>query len=634
MVRRRLPKLPLTRPLLAGCAACLVIAAVAGGCGDNKKKKPTTLPSRYATLPPKKVPAVFKDSLLERCDLINTEPFLVSGYSVAVNVDGGDGQAPNLVRQYIVNEMVKHKWGSTLSGIRMPSPEQALRDPRVAIVQVDGYLAPGARKGQPFDVQVSALPESNTRSLAGGDLFETDLRVMGANPMDPGGAVNTFARSAGPILVNPAYALNPKAADDPAARRSLRFGVVMNGARALEDRPLGLRLRQPSMRVSRYIEDRIDARFQEVAPDVISAAQDEGIIYFFVPASYDGDWEHFAGVVTHLYFNNAPEFAANKARELCDEAVKPDAPLMDISYAWEGLGKPALPVIQERGLMSSDSPDVAYAAARAAAFLGDPAAPEALIKMATTPGHKFQINAIQVLGSLTNSPAINEMLRPLLDRPETTVRIEAYKMLARNGDGSIFSMPVKGGPNAGGFMLDIVRSAGSPVIYATRRGERRIAIIGGRADLATPITFMTMDGHLTLSSDPTRKAINIFYRPPMPPGGARTREAAAALEPIRIVSSPDLASLIAHLGGAGEPNSGRKLNFDYGQIVAILNNLTDKQQVEAMAAGGQKLPASFMLQELPTTGDSIYNAPVISGDQGRPQGDQKAEEPGSVGMAK
>src|SRR5206468_3247300 len=124
---------------------------------------------------------------------------------------------------------------------------------------------------------------------------------------------------------------------------------------------------------------------------------------------------------------------------LADEAVKPDAPLLDISYCWEGLGKVSLNVIRERELMGSANPDVAYAAARAAAYLGDSSAPAALVKMATTPGHKFQVNAVQVLGSLQSSPEINEMLRPLLDSDQTLVRLEAYKMLARNGDNSIFS---------------------------------------------------------------------------------------------------------------------------------------------------------------------------------------------------
>lgn len=630
MLRRR-PTVRSLRWVLTGCAAVALVVGVAmlPGCSGGKKKSAPVQP-RYTTLPAKNVPAFLKDTVLERCDLTNTEPFLVSGYSVAANLAGtGDSTAPNLVRQYIVNEMVKHKWGSTLSGIRMPSPEQALRDPRVAIVQVDGYLPPGARRGQRFDVQVSALADSNTTSLAGGDLFETDLRIMGANPNDPGGAVNIFGRARGPIFVNPAYALDPRASEDPAARRSLRYGVVLGGAGSQEDRPLGLRLRAPSLRLSRYIEDRIDARFQEVRPDTIAAAQDEAIIYFFVPAAYEGDWEHFAGVVTHLYFDNSPEFNAAKAKDLADEAVKPGAPLMDISYCLEGIGKHALAVIHERGLMTHENPDVAYAAARAAAFIGDPSAPQALLSMARTPGHKFQINAIQVLGSLPHSPAINEMLRPLLDAPESLVRIEAYKMLARNQDATITSVPIRGGPDGGGFMLDIVRSAGPPIIYATRRGEPRIAIIGNRTSIDLPITFTAMDNQLSISSDPSNRAVILYYRPTMPPGGVRSKEGFDQLQPIKIASLPDIATVIAHLGGAGDP-FGRKLNFNYGQIVAILNNLTGGQQLSALAAGGIKRPASFVLQELPQAADSIYTAPVIP-DQGRPQTDGDA---GRVGLAK
>ena len=86
---------------------------------------------------------------------------------------------------------------------------------------------------------------------------------------------------------------------------------------------------------------------------------------------------------------------------------------------------------------------------------------------------------------------------------------------------------------------------------------------------------------------------------------------------------------------ARREESGRGFRFNYGQIVAILSILTEKQQLSAVAAAGgtssgSKVPASFILQELPQAADSIYAAPVI-GDQGRPQSD---EEPGRVGLAK
>src|SRR6185437_13660252 len=172
MLGRRL-KLSLSTLSLFGAAGLALIAAV--GCNNDPKPvhQPIALKPLYPTLPLKNVPPVFKNSLLQRCDLANTDVFAVSGYGLVVNLAGtGDSQAPNLVRNYIVELMVKHKWGSSLSGIPMPSPEQALRDPRVAIVQVEGFLPPGVRQGQPFDVQVSAMPNGGTTSLAGGDLLE------------------------------------------------------------------------------------------------------------------------------------------------------------------------------------------------------------------------------------------------------------------------------------------------------------------------------------------------------------------------------------------------------------------------------------------------------------------------------
>jgi len=64
-----------------------------------------------------------------------------------------------------------------------------------------------------------------------------------------------------------------------------------------------------------------------------------------VPMAYKGNWEHFMGVVTHLYINLNPAVAAIKAQELADEAKKPGALLEDISYALEGIGAPAIPYI-------------------------------------------------------------------------------------------------------------------------------------------------------------------------------------------------------------------------------------------------------------------------------------------------
>ena len=151
---------------------------------------------------------------------------------------------------------------------------------------------------------MQALPKNQTSSLAGGELYLTDLKQNGADPTNPFGPVNSFAQAKGFVFVNPAYALNKDVRPATTIRQSLRNGVIMDGAVAKFDRPLFLRLLVPETRVSRAIEQRIIDRFQDPS---VAKAEDEGIIQIFVPYSYRGDWTHFAKLVTHLYVDGSPK---------------------------------------------------------------------------------------------------------------------------------------------------------------------------------------------------------------------------------------------------------------------------------------------------------------------------------------
>jgi hypothetical protein len=128
-----------------------------------------------------------------------------------------------------------------------------------------------------------------------------------------------------------------------------------------------------------------------------------------------------------------------------------------------------------------------------------------------------------------------------------------------------------------------------------------------------------MDGRLTISSSPENPGlVTIFYRP----AGGPTPDAKVA-PPSRVLSRPDLAEIVARLGGEG----GGGLNFNYGDVVSILSALTDGKKLSAYASG-ERVPAQFVLQALPGAEDQIFDAPTIPG--ARPQSD----EPGKVGMAK
>lgn len=574
--------------LCARIACVVIVGQLLGAMVGCKPRKPADPPQeKYQNLPDKQVPKVFNDSILQRADLQNNEGYPVTGYGLVVNLSGtGAGPYPTAIKDFMIKEMVKKGIGSKLRpGYENLSPEQMLTNKGVAIVQVDGFIPPGARNQQRFDIFVSAIQQSNTTSLARGELYRTDLQERQSTA-----GVNVMARSEGSIFVNPVHAMQAEAGDitklGPTARASLRTGIVMDGGVSTFDRPLILRLVKPERRIARAVEARINEAFQD---DKAATAIDEALVYFYVPQRFRGDWEHFAGVATHLYFSGSVDFVVSKAQELATEAQKPGAALMDISYAWEGLGKGALPHILP--LMSHRDPDVAFAAARAAAFLEDTSAVTSLMSMAQTQSHPFQIEAVTTLGKLQNSPLVNQLLRRLLESDLTTVRIEAYNVLARNKDSSIFSKVIKEK-----FVLDLVPSKAAPVIYASRSGVPRIAIIGDATKLTLPIVWTAMNDTLMLASDEKKNSVAIYFR------------GASVAKPITVYSRPDLAELVARMGGEG-PVDEAKLDFNYADVVGILQKLADDKQVSAMR-GTSVVPASFVLQELSTEQTDILDTPI------------------------
>jgi flagellar basal body P-ring protein FlgI len=593
------------------CAIATIAALAASGCS---KKPPQTARSepRFPPLPPKEVPEYLKGAIVERVYVAQTAPKPVSGYGLVANLWGtGDSKASNAVREYLIRTMEKRGFGSKVMGLEDITPERVLRDPRFAVVRVEGLIPPGARPLDRFDVVVSAEDINDTSSLAHGQLYRTVLKEDGANPRTPSAQIEEHAFAEGGLFVNPAYALELTPGTG-AARASLRNGVIIGGGVVQIERPLMLRLWQPGFRESRAIDQRLDLFFQDAG---VAQALNEGVVELHMPARFRGDWEHFMGLVTHVFFNDSPTFRVNKARELATVAQGPDAPLMDISYSWEALGEDALPFVTP--LMTHARPEVAFAAARAAAFSGDTSAQNVLIEMARKADHPVQLNAVQTLGKVRNSPEINALLRSLLASEHTLVRLEAYRALAEAGDTSIYTKLIPD-QKLQQFALDIVPGDGPPLIYASRRGIPRLAVFGRKPSLTLPVTFTTMEGKLSISSQPGQKTVTIFYRGP----GVR--------RPVTIVSNPDIAEIAARLGGAG-PADEANLHFNYCDVVAVVQALADQQKVAAQQAGKpERVSAAFVLQEIPQDTETVFDAPPGQQPTERPQ---TSEPPGTVSSA-
>jgi flagellar basal body P-ring protein FlgI len=595
----RTPRRFFSRPLVRGalCAAALLGLA---GCSAYQAKPPAPM-TKYQPHPSDPtLPVFLKGTIRDLAIVGNIGNFPVSSWGLVVGLRGtGDSTCPSVVHEWMVKEMQVHLVGSHQAGFDNISPDEMLSDPHVAVVGVIAYIPPGARKGDYIDAIVQAMPGNNTTSLANGMLYRTDLKINGLSD-NPIGAVNTYAKAQGDVFVNPVYAVNEasSAANSSGGMRvGLRAGVIPGGALVDTDRPIHLVLRMPSWSTSRAIEGRINQRFPSNTPllrdEIVASAQDEGYIRLMVPRHYRGDWEHFVGVVTHLYLNPDPSFSAIKARQLAAEAVKPKAPLLDISYAFEALGPSAIPSITP--LLSDPHPDVQFAAARAAAFLGDSYGVDRLMQIASTSGHEFQLNAVDTLGKLPDSQVIDAKLSKLLDSDQSLVRIKAYDVLCQKGSAQIFSVPIHSKLNPENeFVLDIINSGGPPLIYCTRIGRPRVAIFGRKVTLQTPAMFSAFDTRLTIASLPqATNVLNVFYRDEGRPN------------PVQVQSGPDLWELVARLGGAKDDG----LHFSYGDIVAILQSMTEKKAVAA----------SFVLQQLPEVAREIQGAPALP--ESRPQAD-------------
>jgi hypothetical protein len=592
-----------------GRGALLIALAAAWGVGllglGAGCQPPPVPPPKAATVTPNlpydsSLPQYLRSSIMDYTALSNTGPFVVSSYGLVVNLRGtGNTDCPTAVREWMIKEMFRHGWGSMrVPGYEDLSPEQVLQDPRVAIVEVGAFIPPGARVGQKCDVVVQALAGNRTTSLARGLLYRCSLRVDGADSVQPGGAVNEFAKAQGYLFVNPAYAVNTPSLESRATA-SLRTATIPGGGIVSSDRELRLRLREPSWMMAHAIEKRIAEQFQD---STVAHAQDQTYVFLYPPPQYNGDWEHFAGVVTHMFVNSAPEFLFGKAKQLEQEAYKPKAKLMDISYCFEAMPPQiALPTLTK--MMASRLPEVSYAAARAATFLNDRFGEDCLLQIARSPDHPYRLSAIQDFSERPASPTINAALADLLSDPEPLVRIAAYTVLVKNNEAHVYSQVISSdrAPESQ-FWLDIVDSSGPPLIYATRVGEPRVAVFGRKVKMNTPVSFAAFDTKLTISTNLQKpRLVTIYYRADYQP------------KPIQVISDPDLPQLIARLGGVNEDG----LHFTYGEVVAVLQSLVNSDKV----ADSNRSHAQFVLQDLPEVQKRISAAPAIP-EGSRPQGEE------------
>ena len=507
----------------------------------------------------------------EVCELVGYENVRVQGHSLVVGLNGtGSRECPPLTCQYILKQLRRLEpqryLGPKYVGM---TAEELLESRDTAVVEVTGYVPAGAPKGTIFDVEVRVVRATQTTSLQGGYLLDSDMQIVVSGHRGPPLSGRSVALAAGPIFVNPFPLAEGRRgrreeASDP------RKGVVVGGGRSLVDREVKLSIMQPSYRLAQQIQRRINGRFSEDETQRVADAT-RSLVRLRIPASYRGRYQDFFRVLRVLYLSDSKGYLELKLRELTELAGEEGADYEGIASAWEGIGRTAQ--LSLAGLYEEQRGEVGFYAARTAARLGDRKAIDALAAMALDEENAIQLKAAKALGEVATDVRSRAALGQLLDKKRVRARLLGYDGLRRGGDKRIASAELPGG-----FRLESVGGEGENILCVWVRQEPRIVLLGKDIRCGQNAFYESGDGQILVNIGAEATTATL------------TRELAGGESFITCESSLDVKDLITIMALPIQPSGARQrggLGLSFSEIVGVLYGLCDETR--------QIVPARFVL---------------------------------------
>ncbi len=514
----------------------------------------------------------------------------VQGYGVVVGLGtNGSREVPAHVKPYLVEYLGKLGFGSASKNLLHMTPSKVLSSTDTAVVLIGGAIPFGAPPGTKFDLFIEAMPNTQTRSLWGGCLLQSELRFADRGMAIPGGPTRPLAAGQGDVFCNPFV--------DPNDEREMvkwRSGRVLGGGTVGVPTPILLVLRQPDYARADLLQRRINEVFGANAV-AVAKATGRRVIEITVPKEWHKDYQHFLQLVLHIPLDASSNYEV-RARDLIRAMEAPDAPCQDIAMILEATGRQIVPILKSH--YTDSNPNVAYFCSRTGVRLRDETAGTVVVRFAKTPS-PLQLEAIGELGRRNEILEAQMVLHDLLDDDNMSTRIAAYDALVRRGDRRrITRLDVDKQ-----FKLDIVECQKTPLIYATQTDQPRLVVFGKAMPVKRPMFFNTSDDLVTVRCNEGEEKLTVFRK-------TFDNRFSDSYE-----VNPDVQSLVLKLGSRpmmGDDGSIKGLGLSYCQLVAVLHGMCQKGDI----------PAKFNLQELapsPTIYDS--NAPVI------PQAAPPAESP-------
>jgi len=346
-------------------------------------------------------------------------------------------------------------------------PNTLLASRGTSLVWVHGYLPPGCRKGDRFDIAVEVPVNHDTTSLAGGWLMQTRLAekaVVGGMIRDG----HELGIAEGPLLVDP---VSSGTLDSKSRIRA----IVPGGGVALESRQLGLVIaaEHRSFTMSKRLGDWINRRFHTVSRGAkrgVANPKTDRYIELEVPALYRHNLARYIRVVQCVAVIEPPEGRHARmqllARQLTDPVTAPAAALR-----LEAIGKDGIPILKQA--LDDNDAEIRFAAAEALAYLGESVAARHLADAARSL-RSVRPAALAALSVLDDANGI-DALEGLLTSRSAETRYGAFRALERLDEG----MPLIRGEQLGtACRLHLLDVKGPPLIHSTRRDRPELVFFG------------------------------------------------------------------------------------------------------------------------------------------------------------
>lgn len=521
------------------------------GCSEQQKNIPDQTASKPET------PLQLDKTVGEFAELVAFNSIPVKGIGLVVGLTStGSSECPPLARDYL-RQYIMAQVGR--KGI--VNPDTMINSKDTAVVLVEGLVPAGAIANESFDVRITALPNTQTTSLAGGRLYTTDLKFV-AQIEDVAGASKTLAFAAGMVYIDN---IAPTSQDK-------RSGLILGGGKVIENYQIMLALFNPDFRLAATIRNRINERFGK---DTAKAAS-ESIIYLSLPDKFKTRKERFIELVKSLHITSSAVSEDRQINQLI-ENLKTASEKYRYETGLEAIGKPAATRLTE--LLESPDEQIRFSAASCLLNIGNDSALKYLRDFAQDPASPLRLAAIEAIGEAANKRDVLTLMNRLIRDNDFEVRYTAYKYLQQYNDPSIIRTVV-----AKDFYIDQIIQLSPPAVFVSRKDNPRIVLFGAPIDCQKDIFIESDDGQIIINALSQEEQISSMRKHPVTGG---------LMGPLK--TSFRLADLIKALGDEPAPEDEKRragLGISYSQIVELLKKMCEKGAVKADFVAGPLSPVA------------------------------------------